>query len=94
MGVSYIVYRAVSLFFNLYYLLILANVVFSWIRPMRGTFLYDLSRITYQLTEPLLGPIRRALPAMAGLDFSPFIALILLQVVQSLLTRLLSQLAF
>ncbi len=89
MNTGYILYRAVSLFFNIYYLLILGNVVFSWVRPMRGTFLYDLSRIVYQLTEPVLSPIRRALPMMGGLDFSPFIALILLQLIQRLVTGLL-----
>ncbi|MHB9145200.1 MAG: YggT family protein [Symbiobacteriia bacterium] len=89
MNTGYILYRAVSLFFNIYYLLILANVVFSWVRPIRGTFLYDLSRIVYQLTEPVLSPIRRALPMMGGLDFSPFIALILLQLIQRLVTGLL-----
>ncbi|MGE5591377.1 MAG: YggT family protein [Bacillota bacterium] len=89
-----IIIRAVDYFFNIYYLLIIAAVIFSWVRPMRGTFLYDLARITYQLTEPILSPIRRALPTMGGLDFSPIIALLLVQLVQRLVRGLLFQIAF
>ena len=35
----------------------------------------------YKLTEPVLAPIRRALPPMGGLDLSPMLLLIVLQVV-------------
>lgn len=89
-----IIIRAVDYFFNIYYLLIIAAVIFSWVRPMRGTFLYDLARITYQLTEPILSPIRRALPIAGGLDFSPIIALLLVQLVQRLVRGLLFQISF
>lgn len=34
-----------------------------------------------QLAEPLLGPIRRILPAMGGIDFSPMVLVLLLYVV-------------
>lgn len=89
MNTGFVLYRTVNLFFTIYYYLILANVIFSWIRPMRGSWLYELSRVVSQLTEPLLSPIRRALPMMGGLDFSPFIALVLLNIVQRLVTGLL-----
>lgn len=94
MSVGAILVKALGYFFNIYYLLILASVIFSWIRPMRGTFLYDLARLTDQLTEPLLSPIRRALPLAGGLDFSPFIAILLLQLVQRLVMGLLLQMSF
>jgi len=41
------------------------------------------------VSEPILGPIRRALPLMAGIDFSPFVALFVIQVAESVLLRLL-----
>ncbi len=94
MGVGSILVRAVDYFFSIYYLLIIAAVIFSWIRPMRGTFLYDLARITYQLTEPVMSPIRRALPTAGGLDFSPILALLLVQLVQRLVRMLLLQISF
>ena len=41
------------------------------------------------ITEPILAPIRRVLPAMSGIDFSPLIALFAIQIVESILLRIL-----
>lgn len=41
--------------------------------------------VIYTLTEPALGPIRRALPAMGGLDFSPMVLLFGLQLLRGVL---------
>ena len=48
-----------------------------------------LSQVLYQITEPILGPIRRLLPAMGGFDFSPMIALIVLNLIIGRLIRIL-----
>ena len=70
--------------FNLVWWLILASVVLSWLfafnivnvnNPTVRQISYGLQR----MTEPLLAPIRRILPAMGGLDLSPIILLILLE---------------
>jgi YggT family protein len=42
--------------------------------------------------EPMLSPIRRILPSLGGLDFSPFVLLILLQLLANIIIRLLSTL--
>ncbi len=67
-------------------LAIFARVVLSWV-PMRLPL--GLNEFVFGVTEPILGPIRRSLPFMGGIDFSPFIALIAIQVVASILLRLL-----
>jgi YggT family protein len=41
-----------------------------------------------RLVEPLLGPIRRIVPPIGGLDFSPLVLIIILQLLDSLLTNL------
>jgi YggT family protein len=41
-----------------------------------------ITRLLIDLTEPILAPIRRLMPATGGLDFSPTIVLILLVVLQ------------
>lgn len=56
-------------------LLILGRVLVSWTNPMGGG---GLTAFLYQVTEPILAPIRRVLPPAAGLDFSPMIAILLL----------------
>ena len=86
---GYILYKAVNIFFQIYYVLILGNVLFSFVRPRPYTFLDQLARATYQLTEPLMGPIRRAMPNMGPLDFSPFIALIALNIIQKIVMTIL-----
>lgn len=66
---------------------ILVRIVLSWIRvPLP----HAVERWLFDVTEPILGPIRRALPLMGGLDFSPFIALILIGLVRQILLQLLT----
>ncbi len=69
---------------DIYSVVVLAAVVLSWVSVPPGN---AIAQVVHALTEPLLGPIRRALPAMGGLDFSPMILLILLQVVLKGLLR-------
>ena len=65
------------------WVLILARVVISWVAPTSGG---PLVAFIYQVTEPILAPIRRVLPATGGLDLSPMIAILLLGVIARLLT--------
>jgi len=69
---------------------ILARVLLSWIPLDRNN---AFVRIVYEITEPILGPIRRVLPSLGGLDLSPIVALILIQVLERVLLTLLAGLA-
>ncbi len=69
-----------------FWLLILARVIISFTRMDPY---HPIRRTVYELTEPILAPIRGILPPMSGLDFSPLIALLLLELVRMLLFRLL-----
>ena len=71
-------------------LAIFVRVIMSWlpISPDSG-----LVRFMLNITEPILGPIRRVLPRMGMLDFSPFLALILIQVAERVLLMALARLA-
>ena len=71
-----------ALIIDLYSLVVLAAVVLSWIRVDRRN---QLSMLVHNLTEPVLMPIRRALPPMGGLDFSPMVLLLILQVLKGAL---------
>lgn len=66
---------------TIYYYLILARVLMSWFVQDPNNRIYHF---LYSITEPVLGPIRRILPSM-GLDFSPIVAFILLQLVSRML---------
>ena len=67
-------------------LVIFGRVILSWV-PTRLP--WGLNDFIFSVTEPILSPIRRALPMGAGMDFSPLIALVLLQLIEQLLLRLL-----
>ncbi len=76
----------VQLLFGLYTLVLLVRVLLSWIQINPYN---PLVRIVYQLTEPLLAPIRRRLPQSGGLDFSPMIALIAVLIAERIVLTLL-----
>ena len=69
---------------------ILIQVVMSWINP--GAYNPVLS-VLYSLNEPLLAPARRMIPPMGGLDLSPIVVMVALQLVAILLVGPLRQLA-
>ena len=67
---------------DLYSLIVFVAVILSWLQLP-----YDSPVVQFvnSLTEPLLRPIRRALPSMGGLDFSPMILLVGLQMLKGFL---------
>ncbi|MFZ9230270.1 MAG: YggT family protein [Acidimicrobiia bacterium] len=67
---------------QIYSMLILVRVILSWF-PSRGGALDSVRDWTVRLTEPVLGPVRRMLPAMGGLDLSPVLVLIVLNVLSA-----------
>jgi YggT family protein len=72
----------IELIIQLYSFLILARVLMSWINIDPYS---PLARVIFNLTEPVLAPFRNILPPAAGLDFSPIVVIILLQVVGQIL---------
>ena len=65
-------------------LAIFVRVIMSWV-PMRLPF--GLNDLVWNVTEPVLAPIRRYLPMAGGIDFSPLIALLLIQIIATLILR-------
>ena len=63
--------------------LLILEAVFSWVNPSA-----PLAPFIRALNDPLLTPVRRLIPAIGGLDFSPLIVLIVLQVANRLLAGL------
>lgn len=78
----------VQLVINVYFYAILIRVILSWFMPygMRQNPAGDL---LVSLTEPLMRPARRLIPAIGGLDLSPIVVLVGLQLLQLALAHLL-----
>ena len=64
---------------------ILARAVISWVHADPYN---PLVRFLYQVTEPVLRPLRETLPTLRGMDLSPVVALVIVQLVEGLLVRL------
>jgi YggT family protein len=65
---------------------IIIRALMSWFVPQDGS---GISRVLFDITEPVLAPIRRVLPPIAGFDFSPILAIVLIQVVSYALQQML-----
>lgn len=91
----FLIANAVGVLFNILDWLIIGRVILSWIRPSPdNSTLRQLIRFIYQVTEPILGPIRRLLPTgNMGIDFSPIIAIFALSIIRTFVVRLLYMLA-
>jgi YggT family protein len=69
---------------------IFARVIMSWL-PLNPD--NPIVRVLLNITEPILGPIRRIMPRMGMLDLSPFFALILIGLAERVLVAALQRLA-
>jgi YggT family protein len=61
----------IAFLIQVFLFIILIRVVFSFVSPFPTN---AVSRFAWQVTEPVLAPIRRVLPPMSGLDLSPMVA--------------------
>jgi len=81
----------VNLLFWVVQTAILIRVLLSWFRldPY-----HPFVQIIHQITEPILGPLRRIVPSIGMIDITPVIALIILQIVQGMLVSVIRSLWF
>ena len=77
---------------NFYEILIVAYVLMSWFaHPGTGGLLGDIYGVLRTLCEPYVGLFRRLIPPLqigaGGLDFSPLVALIVLQIIEGIVSN-------
>ena len=69
---------------QIYYYAILASIIMSFVMMFSGsTNPHPLLLLVWQLTEPIMGPVRKIIPSMGGLDFSPIFIFIAIQIIQN-----------
>ena len=71
---------------------IFARAILSFVplvmRPPYPAFLEAISRVVFQITEPVMAPVRRMLPTLGGLDFSPMVVIIVLWLIREVINSL------
>ena len=74
-----------------YMVVVFGRILLSWFPLAPGTLLAGIQTLAYALTEPVLGPLRRMIPAVGfggmGLDLSPIIVLFGIQILQAMICR-------
>ena len=81
--------QLISLFINVFVFAVFVRALLSWINP--GTF-NAASNLLYSVTEPLLSSCRRVIPDIGGIDLSPLIVLLGLQLAKMLIIPPIQQL--
>ena len=74
------------LLINIFMFSIIIQVILSWINP--GSY-NPVTAMLYSITSPIMRPIQRLVPPISGIDLSPLVAIIGLQVVRMLILPLL-----
>ena len=69
----------IDLFTLVFNFLLLSRVILSWFLPADANL---FTRTIYELTEPVLSPVRRLLPRSSVLDLAPLVTFLLLQLIQ------------
>lgn len=74
--------------FNIYFVAMIATIIISWVAA--GSY-HPAVVLIHQIAEPIMAPFRRLLPPMGGIDFSPMIAFLALNVVKIVFSALAMQ---
>ncbi len=76
-------FQTIDLALNLYTWMLIASAIFSWLYAFNvinssNQFVDAIGRFLYNVTEPVLRPIRRIMPNLGGIDLSPIIVLLII----------------
>ena len=80
----------ISYLLQLYVYILIAAAVLSWLVAFnvvnaRNPIVATIGEFLYRITEPVLRPIRNALPNLGGIDISPVIVILIILFIQSVL---------
>ncbi len=73
-----------ALVVNVYLYALIGSIIVSWVAPGSSQ---PAVRLLYQVTEPVMAPVRSVIPALGGLDFSPIALFIAINLLQNLLLQ-------
>jgi len=82
----------VEVFTLVYFLLIFAYILMSWIKLPYSIWMNRIQRFLYDVVEPYLRIFRRFIPPLGPLDISPIVAILTLWIVSGIVIRILGEL--
>jgi YggT family protein len=80
--------RFISFLLDLYSYILIASIILSWLVTFnvvnaRNQIVATIGDVLFRLTEPVLAPVRRRLPAMGNLDLSPVVVFLAIMFIQT-----------
>lgn len=69
---------------NILSILLIARALFSWFDPM---FKSSIGKLLFQITEPIIAPVRQVVPPLGMVDLSIMVTLFLLIILRELISR-------
>ena len=78
--------------FDVYIFILIAGAVFSWLYAFNivnphNPLIAAIGNFLYQVTEPVLAPIRRVLPNLGSIDISPIVVLLIIYFIRTFMRR-------
>ena len=91
-GIIVAVITIVQYILQLFIYVLIANAIFSWLYAFnvintRNQIVDSIARLLYQVTEPVLRPIRRFMPDLGGVDISPIVAVLIIVFLQMIIAN-------
>jgi YggT family protein len=78
----------INFFFTAIQIAILGRILLSWVSLPQGNKSNSIAKFLIEITDPILQPIKRIIPPLGMFDFSPMIAIILLNLIKRGITQL------
>ncbi len=81
-------FQTIDLALNIYTWILIGSAIFSWLYAFNvvnsgNQFVNSIGLFLFNVTDPVLKPIRRLLPNLGGIDISPIILLLIIFFVRS-----------
>jgi YggT family protein len=70
---------------GIFIFMVYARVILSWFPANPNGAFGQIARIIYQITDPVMLPVQRALPLVGPLDLSPIVVVIGLSILRSII---------
>ena len=76
--------QVVDLCLTIYIWIIIARAIISWVNPSPY---HPVVRFLHKVTDPVLGPLRRIIPPIYGIDITPIIVIFLIYLIKNLIQQ-------
>ncbi|MBL4907812.1 MAG: YggT family protein [Sneathiella sp.] len=84
------VVNLIATIIEIFVYLLVANAIMSWLVAFnvintQNQFISSVGQFLYKITEPVLRPVRKIIPAFGGIDISPIVLILLLFLIRNLM---------